>query len=82
METILARKFLNVAPATLTRVQGRDLTVILIASGKYWLLEIFQLLCDQLWCLLGLWDLLTQARGENFNPYPEHMVLWAWPVKE
>ena len=74
----------NLITPTLARVRERGHALILIAPrwlGKYWLAEIYQLLCAQPWPLPLRRDLLSQAHGEIFHPHPEIMALWAWPVR-
>lgn len=72
-----------IAP-TLSRVREEKHSLILVAPhwpSMYWMGEIFQLLCCRPWPLPLRRDLVTQAHGEIFHPHPEHLALWAWPVR-
>ena len=73
---------LSLIPPFLERVRTQRLRAILIAPGwGVWRSEITPLLYDQPWCLPLRRDLLSQAGGEIFHPHPEHLDLWAFPVR-
>ncbi|CAL9686954.1 unnamed protein product [Knipowitschia caucasica] len=68
----------------LSRVREEKHSLILVAPywpAMMWMTEIFQLLCDHPWTLPLRRDLVTQAHGEIFHPYPERLALWVWPVR-
>lgn len=48
--------------------------------AMHWLVEIYQLLQAQFWQLPLCQDLLLQVKGSLFHPYPERLLLWAWPL--
>lgn len=71
------------SPHPLARVREKGLFLILIVPHwpeRHWLAEITQLLCGQLWHLPLQWDLLCQERREIFQPHPERLALWTWPM--
>lgn len=75
---------LELITLTLSRVREKKHSLILVAPywpAMHWMAEIFQLLCGRPWPLPLRSDLVTQARGEIFHPYPERLALWAWPVR-
>ncbi|XP_038153414.1 uncharacterized protein LOC119791417 [Cyprinodon tularosa] len=75
---------LSLISPTLVRVREQGLSLILVAPwwpSKPWVAEIIQVLSAEPWPLPVRRDLLSQAQGEIYHPHPDHLALWAWPVK-
>ena len=73
---------LSLISPTLQRIREQGLTLILVApEWGQWVSEITPLLYDRPWLLPLRRDMLSQAGGEIFYPHPEHLALWAWPVR-
>ena len=68
----------------LQRVQVEEVSLILVAPNwpqMIWFAEIPPLLQGQPWELPIRRDLLSQAEGTLFHPFPQGLRLWAWPLR-
>ncbi len=68
----------------LQRVQVEEVNLILVAPNwpqMIWFAEIAPLLQGQPWELPIRRDLLSQAQGTLFHPFPQGLRLWAWPLR-
>ena len=68
----------------LWRIRLENAAVILVAPNwphMPWFSEIAPLLNGTPWELPIQRDLLLQAQGTLFHPFPQGLRLWAWPLK-
>ena len=68
----------------LQRVQVEEVSLILVAPNwpqMTWFSAIAPLLQGQPWELPVRRDLLSQALGTLFHPFPQGLRLWAWPLR-
>lgn len=71
-------------PSLLRRVRMGDRRLILVAPywpHMTWFSDIPPLLDGTPWELPVRWDLLSQAQGTLYHPFPQGLRLWAWPLR-
>lgn len=68
----------------LQRIQVEEVNLILVAPSwpqMIWFSVLPPLLQGHPWELPPRRDLLSQARGTLFHPFPQGLRLWAWPLR-
>ena len=71
-------------PSLLQRVWEEEVQLVLIAPlwpHMIWFSDIPPLVCGEPWELPSRRDLLSQAQGTLFHPFPQGLRLWAWPLR-
>lgn len=74
----------SLLPNLLQRISQEEIEVILVAPywpHMTWFSWVTPLLHGTPWKLPVRRDLLSQAQGTLFHPFPQGLNLWAWPLR-